>query len=338
MQDVADTVGCSIATVSRALTRPALVSNEIRQRIIDAVRDLGYVPNSSARALRSLRTKVVGAIIPTLDHAIYARLIDSLQRRLAVAGVSLIHNTDDYNLDFEVERVRLLLEHGVEGVLLVGAQHRTATLDLLVEREVPFTVTYALPKEERLPCVGFDNIKAGALAAQHLLGLGHRRLAMIAGITADNDRAADRVAGFLQGAAAQGILGEQVAVVEAPYRMESGHAAMSYLLRAHPGFTAVFCGSDILATGAIKACRDAGLQVPEQISVIGFDNLEITRFLTPPLTTIEVPARAMGEQAAEYLLASPTKRQFLRRIELETRLVLRETTAPPPRHHLPSVT
>ncbi|MGH7117807.1 MAG: LacI family DNA-binding transcriptional regulator [Acetobacteraceae bacterium] len=326
---MANTAGCSIATVSRALTQPDLVSNGVRQRITDAVRTLGYVPNSSARALRSLRTKVVGAIIPTLDHAIYARLVDSLQRRLAVAGVSLIHNTNDYNLDFEIDRVRLLLEHGVEGVLLVGATHRTVTLDLLAEREVPFTVTYALPKDERLPCVGFDNAKAGTLAARHLLGLGHRRLAMIAGITADNDRAADRVVGFLQGLAAQGISNEQVAVVEAPYRMDSGEAAMAHLLRTRPGFTAIFCGSDILATGAIKACGDAGLHVPGQMSVLGFDNLEITRFLTPPLTTIEVPARAMGEQAAEYLLASATKRQFLRRIELETRLVLRETTAPP---------
>lgn len=328
MLDVADAAGCSIATVSRTMTRPDSVSDEVRQRVTSAVRRLGYVPNGAARALRSLRTKVAGAIIPTLNHAIYAELTDSLQRRLAAAGVSLIHNTHDYDLDTELDRVRLLLEHRVEGIVLVGSVHRPVTLRLLTARRVPFTVTYALPEDKEIPCVGFDNGKAGALAARHLLGLGHRRVAMIAGITEDNDRAGDRLAGFVEAVKA-GTGNGGVAAVEAPYRMDSGRAAMAHLLQTRRGFTAVFCGSDILAAGALKACREANIAVPEAMSVLGFDNLEITRYLTPELSTIEVPARAMGEQAAEYLLASPTSRRFQHRVELEARLVLRGTTAPP---------
>jgi len=201
--DVAREVGCSIATVSRALNQPDRVNVAIRQRIIEVVGRLGYVPNASARALRSAKSRLMGAVIPTLSHAIYARMIESMQGRLSTAGVSLLHVAVGYDLKLEAQHIRLLLEQGVEGLVLVGAHHRPESFRLLRDREIPFITTYAVGGPG-LAFVGFDNAKAGGMAARFLIDLGHRKLAMIAGITKSNDRAADRVRGFLDAAAGGG--------------------------------------------------------------------------------------------------------------------------------------
>jgi len=327
--DVARAVGCSIATVSRALNQPDRVSATVRQRVAEAVDQLGYVPNGSARALRSSKSRLIGAVIPTLSHAIYARLIQSVQSRLNKAGVSLLHVAVGYDLKLEAKSIRLLLEQGVEGIVLVGAHHRPESFGLLRDREIPFVATYAVAEGCEVPFVGFDNAKAGRMAARYLVDLGHRKLAMIAGITKNNDRAAERVKGFLESARRAGIDPSEVEVVEAPYRMDSGEAALRLMLETRPDITAVFCGSDILAVGAMKECRRRGLSVPNELSIVGFDNLEIAEYLWPALTTIAIPAEAMGERAADYLLADPAEKRLQARVELETQLIVRETTAPP---------
>lgn len=326
--DVAREVGCSIATVSRALNQPGRVSPPVRQRITDAVSRLGYVPNGSARALRSSKSRLMGAIIPTLSHAIYARLIESAQTRLSAAGVSLLHVAVGYDLKLETQSIRVLLEQGVEGIILVGAHHRPESFGLLRDREIPFVATYATGNGS-VPFVGFDNAKAGRMAARHLIDLGHRKLAMLAGVTRNNDRAAERVRGFREAARQAGIAETDVEIVEAPYRMDSGEAALRLILERRPDVTAVFCGSDILAVGAMKACRERGVKVPDDLSIIGFDNLEVAEYLSPTLTTIAIPTEIMGARAADFLLASPAERQLQGRVELETQLILRETSAPP---------
>ena len=176
--------------------------------------------------------------------------------------------------------------------------------------------------------IGFDNEKAGQTAARFLLDLGHRRFAMIAGITHDNDRAAGRVTGFLRELAKHGIEPGDVQVIEGAYRVGTGAAAMKRLLDGDVPPTAVFCGSDILAAGAVKHCLDAGIDVPRTVSVLGFDNHEIAELTTPELTTLEVPAREMGRLAGDYVLASTTQRRHLQQRELAIRLVVRGSTGP----------
>ncbi|HTW28298.1 MAG TPA: substrate-binding domain-containing protein [Acetobacteraceae bacterium] len=328
--DVAREVGCSIATVSRALNQPDRVGPEIRARVVAAALRLRYVPNGSARALRSAKSRLMGAVIPTLSHAIYARMIENIQSRLATVGVSLLHVAVGYDLKLEAKHVRMLLEQGIEGLVLVGAHHRPESFHLLRDREIPFVVTYAVGGPG-VPFVGFDNRKAGMMAARYLVDLGHRRLGMLAGITRNNDRAGERVRGFLDAAAEMGLGRDVIEIVEAPYRMDSGEAALGVILDRRPDITAVFCGSDILAVGAMKACRQRGLRVPQDLSIIGFDNLEVAEYLSPALTTIAIPAETMGTRSAEFLLADPADRQLHSRVELETQLILRETTAPPRR-------
>ncbi|RTM08845.1 MAG: LacI family DNA-binding transcriptional regulator [Hyphomicrobiales bacterium] len=329
--DVARMAGCSPATVSRVLNGNSAVNDAARIRVIHAAQILGYVPNGSARALRSTKSRLVGAIIPTLDHAIYATMVDGLQARLSEKGVSLIINTSTYDIDVEYEQAKLLVERGAESIILVGSTHRPKTLALLRQKRVAYVFTYTNSADSDGAAIGFDNERAGQTAGRFLLDLGHTRLAMIAGVTLDNDRARGRRDGFLKELANSGVELKSVTVLEGAYKVESGYACMEALMALPKPPTAVFCGSDILAAGALKFCRGVGIMVPDDVSVMGFDNLEIAELTAPELTTLEVPSKEMGRIAADYVLATPLQRLHMRQRELAIRLVVRGSTRPLPR-------
>jgi LacI family transcriptional regulator len=328
LKDVAQRARCSPATVSRVLNDNPHVDADIRDRVLKAAVDLSYVPNGPARALRSTTTRLVGAIIPTLSHAIYATMIDGLQSRLSENKVSLIINTSLYDLEVERAQVRVLVERGVESIVLVGSRHLPETIEMLERYNVGYVFTYTTNAPPKGAAVGFDNVRAGATAAKFLFDLGHRHFGMIAGITLDNDRAQGRVDGFRQSLSGLGIAISNLPVIEAAYKIENGYIAMKALLDRTPSITAVFCGSDILAAGATKFCNHSGIRVPGDISVLGFDNLEVVELTTPELSTLEVPALEMGRFAADYILAQPTQRKHIRQRELPIRLVIRESTGP----------
>ncbi|MBO6640395.1 MAG: LacI family DNA-binding transcriptional regulator [Roseitalea sp.] len=328
--DVAKLARCSPATVSRVLNGNPKVGVSERERVMSAVTELGYVPNGSARALRSTRSRLAGAIIPTLNHAIYAAMVDGLESRLAESGVSLIINTSGYDNDIEFNQARLLVERGVESIVFVGANHHAKTLEMLDEKRVGYVFTYTNDPGETGAAIGFDNAKAGATGARFLHDLGHKKFAMIGGITKDNDRAQGRIDGFLSELEKLGHDRESVPVFEAPYDVESGRQAMESLMQVEDPATAVFCGSDILAAGAVKYCQAKGIDVPGKVSIMGFDNLEIAELTSPDLTTLEVPARNMGVHAADYTLADVKQHASMRQRELPLRLIVRGSTGARP--------
>jgi LacI family transcriptional regulator len=328
LKDVALRAGCSVATASRVLNGHPTVGPAEKQRVLAAASQLGYVPNNSARALRSQNTRLVGAIIPTLDHAIYAKMVSGLQERLAQHGKSIIISTSGYDLDQEMIQAKLLVGRGVEAIVLVGLEHHTGTLDHLRRAGVAPLFTYTCELGAGDAAVGFDNRLAGEKVATFLLDLGHRRFGMIAGVTRGNDRATQRRNGFLDTIAKAGIADNDVIVLEAPYKIDSGAAGMRSLMQTYPRPTAVFCGSDILAVGAIKYCHSASIAVPSDVSLVGFDNLEIAELVTPELTTVNVPAREMGEAAADALVRLGKKEQGTIVTELSTRLIVRGSTGP----------
>lgn len=332
LHDVAKRAGCSLATASRVMNDSKTVGREARDRVREAAETLGYVPNASARALRSTETRLVGAVIPTVDHAIYAVMIHALQQRLGERQISLILSTSMYDPELELIQVRQLIERGVDAVVLVGSEHDPLTLDLLEQRGIPYVLTYTNRASRSGVPVGFDNEEAGKAAARFLLGLGHRKLAMIAGITRHNDRARERVTGFLTELVAHGIPATEVRVHEVPYSVLAGIGAMRAVLDTPDWPTAVFCASDILAAGAIKHCTAMQIDVPGTISILGFDDLEVARLTTPELTTFEVPAADMGRLAADVIVASPTQKLHFQNTELHVRMAVRGSTGPV-RHH-----
>lgn len=329
--DVARRAGVSTASVSRVLNDPDRVSPRIRSRVEMAIAELGYVPHGAARALASRRTRIVGAIVPTLDNAIFAACINALQRRLARAGHTLLIACSDYEQSEELHETRALVGRGVEGLMLVGTRHDQRLYELLDSRRIPFVNTWTYASDAPHPCIGFDNQRAAAQIAEHLLALGHRRIAMVAGETRHNDRAEARVRGVRAALAARGLQLPPEFLIEQPYGIREGREALRQLWQLPEQPTAVIGGNDVLAFGVLLEAIAQGIPVPGTLSVTGFDDLPLASHIQPPLTTVHVPSADLGRLAAEFLLARIEGQQPLARHELDVGLVVRATTAPPPK-------
>ena len=329
LADVARLSRVSTATVSRALTLPHKVKPATAARINQAVETLGYVAHGAARALASRRTRTIGAVIPTLDNAIYAKTVQALQRTLEQAGYMLLVASHEFDAAVEVRVTRTLIERGVDALILLGTTHDHGLLRMLAAHQVPYVLIWSLDASGRLPCVGFDSRAAGERIARHLLELGHRDIAMISGITAGNERASERQQGVRAALAGRGLALPRERVVEKPYTLQAGREGVRELLAAGPAPSAVICGNDVLAIGALSECRERGIAVPGQVSITGFDDMEIAAVVTPALTTLRFPAEDLGALAAQHLLARLAGREVEMRTELPVELVVRESTAPP---------
>jgi LacI family transcriptional regulator len=329
LADVAQFARVSTATVSRALTCPDKVKPATAARIRQAVQALGYVAHGAARALASRRTHTIGAVIPTLDNAIFANTAHALQKTLDDAGYTLLLASHEFDAEVEARVTRALIERGVDGLVLLGATHHPSVMRMLDAQQIPYVLTWALDASGRHPCVGFDNRAAAIRVANYLLDLGHRQFAMISGVTEGNERAAERLAGVRQALSDHGMALATGRVVEKPYTLTAGREGLREVLRETPRPTAVICGNDVLAIGALAECHAHGIAVPREISVTGFDDLEMSAVVTPALTTVHFPTAELGTYAAQHLLARIAGKPFEARVELPVELVVRGSTAPP---------
>ncbi len=322
--DVARRAGVSPATVSRVLTQPALVSSQTRVRVSEAVSALGYLRDGAARALASRTSGAVGIVVPTIDNAIFSRAIQAMQSRLSDAGVRLLVASHEYNTAAEVAAVRALLEHGVDAIALVGIEHADEVWSLIDNAPLPLLLTWSTT--EGRDCIGFDNRLAGRLAAEHLLALGHRSFGMISGVLQHNDRAKARLAGVRDALSARGLDLPDWRVSEQPFGFGGGRAGLAALLSLDAPPTAVIGGNDLLAVGALFEAQARGIDVPGRLSIMGFDNLELSAHVAPGLTTIHLPTAELGRLAAERLLAQLQAREMPRAVELSIELVVRHST------------
>jgi LacI family transcriptional regulator len=329
LSDVAELARVSTATVSRALTCPGKVKPATAARIRQAVQALGYVAHGAARALASKRTHTIGAVIPTLDNAIFANTAHALQKTLDDAGYTLLIASHEFDAEVEARVTQALVERGVDGLVLLGATHHPSVLRMRDTQQIPYVLTWALDAAGRHPCVGFDNRAAAIRIANHLLELGHRDFAMISGVTLGNERASERLEGVRQALSARGISLAPGRVVEKPYTLSAGREGLREVLRGAPRPTAVVCGNDVLAIGALAECHAQGIAVPREISVTGFDDLEMASVVTPALTTVHFPTAELGSYAGQHLLARLAGKPFEMRTELPVDLVVRASTAPP---------
>ena len=330
LADVARRAGVSTATVSRVLNAPGKVRTSTRLRVEAAIEQLAYVPDGAARGLASGRLRSIGAIVPTLDNAIFATCIGALQRRLDAHGFSLLIATSEYDPALELRAAQALLSRGIDGLMLVG-NHRPETLNRYLERSgLPCVRTWVHAPDQASPTIGFDNHSAAARVAGYLLDLGHRRIGMIAGQSDRNDRAAARVAGVRSVLADRGVPLDAALLVQRPYDIAAGREGLRALLANPEPPTAVICGNDVLALGALLETQALGVAVPQALSLTGFDDLPIAANLVPALTTVRVPAAELGRRTADYLLAKLEGRNPPAHTELPVDLVVRGTTMPPP--------
>lgn len=327
LQDVAAAAGVSTATVSRSLNQPDKVKPEVRDKINTTVRELGYVPHGAARALASRRSHTIGVVVPTIDNAIFSEAIQYLQRGLSQHNYTLLLAQSAYSPAEELREIQTLLSRGIDGLVLVGEDHDPAIFELVEQYRIPYVNIWTYNPRSVYSCIGLDNRQAGRQLASHLYELGHRNIGCVTGILLNNDRARLRLQGARDFLAEQGVQLTEQHTVECRYSGEQARLAMHTLMTRCPDLTAVICGNDILALGVLCATRELELAVPEDLSVTGFDNLEIISVLSPALTTIHAPSRRMGKHAADYLMRQiKAGTNDVERVELKTELIVRETT------------
>ncbi|MGH6611268.1 MAG: LacI family DNA-binding transcriptional regulator [Burkholderiaceae bacterium] len=327
LADVARAAGVSLATASRAISEPDLVHESTRGRVLEAAAMLSYVPHGAARALATRRTRTIGAVFPPVDNPIFASATHALAQELSDAGYTLLLASHDYDLQAELAATRALVERGADGMVLVGLDRLPETYRVLERAGVPYEITWSLDGAGHHHCVGLSHRSASIRITQHLIDLGHKQLAVIAGDTRGNDRARERLSGVRDALAARGLKLPAKRVVEAAFSIANGRAALGTLLERAPGFTAVIGGNDPLAIGAWLECRARGIDVPREMSIAGFDDIELAGELAPGLTTIKVPSADIGRASAQRLLARLEGKRVPQLKEMPAPLVIRGTTA-----------
>ncbi len=329
LRDVAEHAGVSTATVSRYLTDDKVVKEERRQRIEASIAELGYIPHGAAQALASHRSRTIGAIVPTLDNAIFAKGIQAFQQRLQTAGYTLLVASSNYSLDEERTQAEILMARGVDGMMLIGNDHHDQLFERLKQMQLPYVNTWSFLSDSEHPCIGFNNFDAAVRQVTYLLDIGHRRFGIIPGITQDNDRAYDRLHGVLHTLSNSGLSVPDDMLIECPYDIATSRQVTKKFMTMTEPPTAIVCGNDVLAYGALLECQAGGHKVPIEISIVGFDDLPLSSHMQPPLTTMHVPSEEMGQKAADYLLACLNGEAVPEHTEIEVNLILRGTTAPP---------
>ena len=328
LKDVAVEVGVSVNTVSRALTGKPDVGSDTRARVREAAERLGYTPNLLARSLVQGRTRTVGLVVTDCTNPFYATLIRAVEETVSRHGYGLLLATANENPDKEAAGLRLLQERRIDGLLLSPVRVEAPHITALVEEEVPHVLLSRRPPGYRGHFVGTDNVRGARLAVAHLIGLGHRRIAHLS--RADTvSSAVERIQGYRRELHEHGIAFDPDLVVSAPADVTGGAGALPQLLALRPRPSAIFAYSDLQAIGLRIALDEAGLRVPEDVSIVGFDGIELASYVSPPLTTVAQDIQKIGVLGAEMLVRQLTGTPPQRKARLlPPTLAVRGSTAP----------
>ena len=328
-KDVARLAGVSTATVSRVINTPEQVDPETRQLVRDAMAKLRYVPHGAARALRSQRSRMIGAVVPSFAYALYARTTSAMQAVLDNQGYSLVLAEHHYDLETEVRVTEQLVGRGVDAFVFVGTHHDPALFALLRAYGRPYVLTWGVDPMRQHPSIGFDNRAATFEMTRHLIALGHRRFGLLSAVPDGNDRATERGAGLRAALLQAGLNLDERHVQYGRIDLAAASAMMDRLLGHKPHPTAVVCTNDVFAVGGMMACRAAGVSIPDELSITGVDNTDLGATQTPPLTSIRTPIVEIGGAAAEQVVARLEGRQHNPFQTFPFELVVRGSTAPP---------
>ena len=299
--EVAKRASVSPATVSRFYNSPELVKGPTRNRIEKAAADLGYIRDRMAGTLHHGFSGTFGLIVPTIDNAIFAELIEAFSARLQEKDRTMLIAAHGYDLAMETAIVRSLLERRIDGIALVGFDHEAVPFNMLEQRDVPVISIWNYHEDSKIPCVGADNFEAGRLVAQHIIDLGHKDIAFVFPETKSNDRARDRLSGALNAAQSSGLKITDNRILSCSYDIGAAkELAKKELSGNRP--TAFVCCNDIIAHGFIYACQSLGVNIPDDVSIVGIGDFGGSEHLEPGLTTVRLPAKRIGYQAADTLL------------------------------------
>ncbi len=332
LHDLAQVAGVDPSTVSRVLNGDAtlVVKDETRQRILDAVEQMQYVPNAMARGLRRQRSQMIGLLVPDIANPFFPQLILGAERVFSEAGFRLLLGNTDEDAEKERSYVELLRSNVVEGLMLATAFSQDETVEELSRLGVPFVLVNRAHSGTSNYVIVNDRVATRG-AVEYLIGLGHRRIAHVSG-PLYTETGLSRLRGYREGLLSAQIEYRDEYVVEGDFKEASGARAIERLWQLPDPPTALMAANDLTALGALEACRRLGVRVPEQLSIIGFNDVPFCGMVTPSLTTVRVPLLEMGMASARRLLdllegrATPGTP-----IVLDTELVVRNSTVPPER-------
>jgi len=325
IKDVAARAGISYTTVSHVVNGTRPVSDQVRSKVEAAIAELGYVPSGVARSLRVRATGTLGLLLPNASNPYFAELARGIEDHAERNGYSVILCNSDDDIDKQLRYLRVLLERRIDGLIVATVASDAAFAQALAALRVPLVLVDRSLEGVSADQLRVDHEQGAYLATRHLLELGHRRIVCIGG-PASTQVVQLRAGGYRRALDEAGI--EAQAVVDCAFTSPAGHAAAQVLLAGEQQPTAIFAGNDMIALGVLRAAAERGLQVPQQLSVVGFDDIEVSRYLHPALTTVGQRIGQLGEQAAERLLARIRKPGLVAEQRLiEPTLMLRESTA-----------
>ena len=326
IREVADRAGVSISTVSHVINDTRFVSGDLRERLGSAMRELNYRPNGVARSLRSGKSLTIGLMLPDSSNPYFAEIARGIQDAALAEGYTVLVGNTDGSLDREALYIDILLEKQVDGVILIAAGHSGSHIEALRRRGTPTGVVDRDSPESHVDSVQIDNHQGGRMATAHLLDLGHTRIACIGG-PLEVYPSYDRVYGYMQALREAGIDTDPALVVNGDFRADGGFDAATHLLSLPERPTAIFACNDMMAIGALGAVTQLGLRCPEDVSLVGFDDIHLSRYTNPPLTTVSQPKQEMGREATRLLILRMSEpATTAQTVKLDASLVLRQST------------
>ena len=327
--DVASDAGVSYATVSRVINNDPHVKPETRQRIVDTMVRMGFVVNRQARSLASGRSQMIGLLVPDLETGYIGEIIRGIDTELEISQYDVMLYTTHRRETKEANYVTSLVQGMVDGLLLVLPRNPGLFLDFLRQRRFPHVLIDHQGIDEKGPAVGATNWQGAYTATEYLIKLGHHRIGLITGWM-DLGCARDRLAGYQSALRTHHIPVEPDLIFEGDFHQPAGYEGASAFLKLPVPPTAIFASNDVMAMGAIEAVRVHGFRIPEDISILGFDDIPQVATLHPGLTTVRQPLEQMGRVAAQMLLdflKDPQKKT--QRLELPTELIVRDSCREP---------
>ena len=327
IKDVAQAANVSIATVSRILNGQSGVSDELVDQVQDAVRKLNYRPNAAARALKVQKSRSIGLIIPDIENPFFPALVRGVEDAAQVHGYALTLCNTDGKAEEEKRYIKFLLNKQVDGILFVGNSRCFVDDDPeLLAGDVPIVLLDRRIEGVPFSTVMIDNSAGAYMAAEHLLQQGRRRIAMVGG-RADSPTNLERVEGYRQALQAYGVSYQPALVTNNEFTFEGGYIGAEFLLSSGEAFDAVFAANDMMAVGVIECLLKHGRRVPEDVAVIGFDDIRMASWYKPSLTTIHQPVYEMGRMAVEMLLSHMQKPALTaQNVMLQPELIVRQSS------------
>jgi LacI family transcriptional regulator len=326
MREVAQRAQVSPTTVSHVINNTRYVSVDVRERVLLAMQEIGYRPNALARSLRQGKTFTIGLIVPDSANPYFAEISHFIEVAAFHLGYNVILCNTDGDHDREKIYVDLLIKKQVDGIIFVAAGDKFDSLSSILKENIPVVLVDRLVPGADVDVVLSDNFNGGFVAANHLLNLGHKRIAFISG-PSNVTPSSERTKGYLQVMTDAGFSQGDTLVIPGNFRVDSGHKISCDLLSMKTPPTAIFCGNDLMAIGALRAAAQKRLHVPEDVSIIGFDDIELASYTTPTLTTVRQPISTMAENAVDLLIARTKDRNKAPElIKLQNELIVRDST------------